>query len=99
MRTVRNDGRSRYELLDGEDPVGHIAYFEAGGVVDMHHVEVDPSRQGQGLAAVLAAGALADVRARGVTIIPSCPYMLGYVRKHPEVADLVAADWRAGPGN
>lgn len=98
MRTVRNEDSSRYELLDGDVAVGHIAYREEAGIVDMQHVGIDPSRQGEGLAAVLAAGALADVRERGVTIVPSCPYMLGYVRKHPEVVDLVAADRRTDLG-
>lgn len=98
MQTRLDEERRRYELLDGRDLVGRIDYIETPGVLDMVHVEVDPARRGQGLAAILAAGALADVRARGLSMIPSCPYLLGYLREHPEEADLVPREYRAGLG-
>ena len=98
MRTRLDEERRRYELFDGEDLVGRIDFIERPGVLDMVRVEVDPSRRGQGLAAVLAAAALTDVRERGLSVIPSCPYLLGYLRGHPDQVDLVPRELRAGLG-
>ena len=82
--------RSRFELrLDGER-VGLADYTVRDGVVTVPHVETDPAHRGQGFAAELMAGLLDELRERGQTIRPLCPYAAAYVREHPEVQDLVA---------
>lgn len=58
--------------------------------VDLLHVEVPEEYQGQGLAGKLAATALNWAREKNLKVIPSCPYVKAYLRKHPEFADLVA---------
>jgi predicted GNAT family acetyltransferase len=89
--------RSRYELVDGEDVIGHTDYRELSGdgVVtarDFLHTEVDEAYGGRGLASVLVADALEDVRAAGLRIVPHCPYVAGWLRKHEgRFDDLV--DW------
>lgn len=80
----------RYELRSGDEVVGFLVYRLAGDVITLVHTEVDPAHSGQGHAATLARGALDDARARGLTVVPSCPYVAAYISKHPEYADLVA---------
>ena len=58
-------------------------------VIDLVHTEVPEDFSGQGHAATLARGALADARERGLRVVPSCPYVASYIEKHPEHADLV----------
>ena len=85
--------RHRYEAtLDGQR-VGLAAYRLAGGSVVFTHTEVDPSMEGRGVGAALARAALDDVRARGLTAVPRCPLIRGWIERHPDYADLVA-----GPG-
>ncbi|RYB94095.1 N-acetyltransferase [Nocardioides oleivorans] len=100
MDTVFIDtaARSRYELHvagDGDDAdgelVGLIAYHLEGDVITLIHTEVLPAFSGQGHASTLARGALDDARARGLEVVPSCPYVAAYITKHPEYADLVRA--------
>jgi predicted GNAT family acetyltransferase len=55
------------------------------------HTEVEPELQGQGIAQVLAAGALDQVRASGRQVVPRCPFIASYIRRHPEYEDLVVA--------
>ena len=81
----------RYELRDGDTVLGSIVYRLHGEVITLVHTEVDPAFGGQGHAATLARGALDDARARGLRVVPSCPYVAAYIEKHPEYADLVAA--------
>jgi len=33
-----------------------------------------------------------DLRARGLKLIPLCPFVRAYLRRHPDQADLVAGD-------
>ena len=81
----------RYELRDGDEVIGFIVHRLSGDVITLVHTEVDPAHAGQGHAATLARGALDDARSRGLTVVPSCPYVAAYIAKHPEYADLVAA--------
>lgn len=53
------------------------------------HTDVDDAYSGQGLAARLARTALDTARDRRLRVTPLCPYIAGYIRKHPEYVDLV----------
>jgi predicted GNAT family acetyltransferase len=83
--------RSRYELTSGDDLIGFIDYRLDDGVITLIHTEVAEEWSGQGHAATLARSALEDARSRGLSVVPSCPYVAAYIRKHPEYADLVKA--------
>src|SRR5439155_23952305 len=48
-----------------------------------------PAFEGRGLGTRLIAGALDDIRARGLELIPTCPFVRAYLRRHPEQRDLV----------
>lgn len=83
----RNDGAERYELLvDGTDSrgaaAGYAAFQESETHIAFTHTEVDEAYQGQGLALRLAAAALADAVSRDRIIIPLCPYMARYLKRH-----------------
>jgi predicted GNAT family acetyltransferase len=91
--TVRdNPGELRYELLDGNEVVGGIRYRREPGALALVHTEVDPSHEGTGAAGLLVEEALRDLRDRGLGVIPVCPYVRAWLRRHPEQADLVVAD-------
>jgi predicted GNAT family acetyltransferase len=87
-----NPGESRYELLLDEHMVGEILYRLAPGRVVLLHTEVLPSVEGKGLGARLVAGALDDIRARGLHVVPFCPFVRSYIRRHADYADLVVRD-------
>jgi predicted GNAT family acetyltransferase len=44
------------------------------------------------LGSLLARTALDDARARQLRVVPSCPFVRGYVERHQEYADLLARD-------
>ena len=91
-RVADNPRASRYELWLGTTRAGLIQYRSKPGVVVLVHTEVAPALAGQGLGERLVAGALADLRARGLRLVPQCPFVRAYLRRHPDQADLVAAD-------
>jgi predicted GNAT family acetyltransferase len=87
-----NPAELRYELGLGDTIVGEIRYCLEPGIVVLVHTEVSPSSEGQGLGAMLVAGALDDIRARGLRVVPLCPFVSAYIRRHLEYADLVGRD-------
>ena len=86
---VDSPDHHRYELRSGDEVIGFLAYRLGDGVITLVHTEVDPAHGGQGHAATLARGALDDARSRGLSVVPSCPYVASFIEKHPEYADLV----------
>ena len=52
------------------------------------HTSVDPDYEGHGVGSALARAALDDVRAHGISIVARCPFIAGYIDRHPEYADL-----------
>ena len=90
MTVTDRPNELRYEIeVDGE-VAGFIMYRREPGVVDLVHTDVAPKWEGKGVGATLVEGALEDIRARGLKVRPTCPFVRAYIRKHPEYQDLVA---------
>jgi predicted GNAT family acetyltransferase len=81
--------RERYELLVGGELAGFAEYRGVGETLAFTHTEVDGAYEGRGLGGVLVREALGDVRARGLHVIPMCPFVRAYLDRHPEHLDLV----------
>jgi len=85
---INNKARHRFEL----EVEGHLAtehYRLDGDVITFEHTEVPPELAGKGVGGRLVQGALDQVRAAGLKLIPQCPFVKGWIEKHPEYADLV----------
>lgn len=85
-----NEEASRYETTVG----GHLAkidYRLGGSIITLVHTEVPPALEGQGVGSALAAFALDEARARGYTVVPRCPFVAAYIRRHPKYQPLVGS--------
>jgi predicted GNAT family acetyltransferase len=94
--TVRNaPERRRYEILDGDAVVGKAHYLPHDGAKGperiFFHTTVSQDYAGQGLAARLVQEALDDTFAAGVAVVPVCPYVKVWLRKHPDYRARVSA--------
>jgi hypothetical protein len=95
-----NPAASRYELHVGAELAGYIDYQldENDTVIDLIHTEVVPAFRHAHLATHLARFSLDDARRRGLGVLPFCPYVSSWIRKHPEYADLIPEDRRGDFG-
>ncbi|MFC4469921.1 GNAT family N-acetyltransferase [Streptomyces xiangluensis] len=84
----RVDARHLYEILVDGRPAGVTAYRDRGEQRVFFHTEIDDAFAGQGLAAQLVQQALVDVRESGKRIVPVCPYVAKFLKKHAEFADI-----------
>jgi len=82
--------QSRYEILLGGELAGVLHYRRHGGEVELAHTEIDQAFEGQGLAGRLASAALEDARGRATPVVVTCPFVSGYLERHPEYQDLLA---------
>ena len=82
--------RSRYEISVDGALAGFAVYRLAPGRIIFVHTEIDHAYAGRGLGGKLARAALDDVRARGLAVQPDCPFIAGWIAKHPDFATLVA---------
>lgn len=80
--------RSRFEATTGGDLAGFLEYTTTSEMVVMTHTEVLPAYEGRGVGSALARYALDDVRSRGLRVLAVCPFVLGWMRRHPGYEDL-----------
>ena len=83
-----NQTQQRYELAVD----GHIAFAEyrrTNDSVIITHTETPTALRGRGIASQLIGGALAHIRGEGLKVVPACGYVVDYLKKHPEHADIV----------
>lgn len=84
VQITRHDDRSRYELtLDGER-AGYAEYRAMPGRIVFTHTVVYPKHEGEGLGSRLAKRVLDDAVADGLTIVPQCPFIAAYLKRHTE---------------
>jgi uncharacterized protein len=91
-----NPSELRYELVVDGELGGTIRYGLRPGAVALVLTDVAPRLEGAGLAGRLVAGALDDLRARGLSVVPVCPFVREYIDRHPEYRELVVADTELG---
>jgi predicted GNAT family acetyltransferase len=92
-----NKSEYRYEIWADGEMAGYTQYALLRGRIAFLHTEIYESYEGMGLGTRLARGALEDARARGVVVVPYCPFIAGYIERHlDEYRDLVAPEMLCG---
>lgn len=82
--------RSRFEARGAEGALaGFLEYVRGDDLVIYPHTEVDPAFEGQGVGGGLARAALDDARARGLKVRAGCPFVAGWLVRHPEYKDIL----------
>jgi predicted GNAT family acetyltransferase len=90
MNTVcDNRTKSRFELDVGGE-IAFANYRRTPAAVIITHTETPRALRGRGIASELVKGALELIRGEGQKVIAGCGFVVEYLHKHPEYADLVA---------
>lgn len=83
-----NVSENRYEFhIDGAIPV--IEYRKKDNKIFLVHTEVPESLSGRGIAPKLVEAVLKDIESKHLTLVPLCPYVASYLKRHPEWNRLV----------
>jgi uncharacterized protein len=88
MAAVRdNKAQQRFEL-DTEAGVAFANYRLTPSAVIITHTETPRALRGRGIASELVEGALDLIRADGHKVIAGCSFVVDYLNKHPQHADI-----------
>ena len=88
---THNEEAHRFEAtVDGLRSL--ITYRRFPDGVVLQHTEVPTALEGKGLAAKLTRTALDFARANHLRVVPLCPYVSSFLRRHGEYQDLISAE-------
>jgi len=85
---THNPDRNRFETeVDGHQCV--LDYRLDDSAISMNRVYVPPPVEGRGIAGAITRHALDYSREKGWKVIPRCPYVESWIKRHPEYSDLL----------
>jgi predicted GNAT family acetyltransferase len=95
LEIANNVAERRWEArLDG-DLAGYAEYGASPTRIVFTHTVVEPEFEGRGIGSALAKTALDAALAAGQRIVPYCPFISAYLRRHHEYDESV--DWPKTP--
>jgi len=83
---INNTDENQYEFHVGKY-IPKIEYIKTNnGEIYLTHTEVPIALEGQGIGSQLAEKVFTDIEKQGLRLVPLCPFIAGYIKKHQ--------DWR-----
>lgn len=89
LNVIHNKDENRFEITLN----GHLAeadYRIMGSQIIFTHTGVPDELEGQGIGSKLAQTALDYAREKGLKVVPLCPFIAAYIKRHPEYQDIVS---------
>jgi predicted GNAT family acetyltransferase len=86
-----NPEKGQFEISVDGKVVGFTQYrlSKKRGLAAFIHTQIDARHEGDGLGSTLISSALDATRDRGLSVLPFCPFVLAFIERHPEHAELV----------
>ena len=85
---IHNKDMGRYEFhIDGM--IAEAEYRQIEDVMVITHVSVPHPLEGKGIASQLVRKVLEDIKRQGLKVKPVCPFVVAYIKRHPEWEEIV----------
>ena len=88
LEVIHNPTEKRFEVWI-DDHLAKLDYILDDSTIVMTHVGVHPDHRGKGVAGKITHAALEYAKEKSLRVIPMCPYVAAYIRKHPQYVDLM----------
>jgi uncharacterized protein len=88
LEITNNKDANRFETRV-EDELAVLEYHASSNVIILNHTEVPQHLERRGVGSVLIKFVLDDARAKQFSVVPMCPFVAAYIRRHQEYRDLV----------
>ncbi|MDR3524997.1 MAG: GNAT family N-acetyltransferase [Acetobacteraceae bacterium] len=89
MREASNNvAHHRYELVV-DNWTAYVTYERKGNRIVLLHTLVPAALEGKGVGTALARSTLEQIRRQGLLVAPECPFIAGFIKRHPEFQDIV----------
>ncbi|MBX3241593.1 MAG: N-acetyltransferase [Chitinophagaceae bacterium] len=90
---IKNEQESRFEIIV-EGYRGFIDFKERNARFYLVHTEVASELEGRGVATALIEKTLEYIEQHNHTLIPLCPLIFAYIKRHPEWKRIVDNDFK-----
>lgn len=88
-----NHARHRFKLIT-EGKVSFIAFQQPDDhTLALTHTEVHPDLEGKGIGSMLVKQVLEYVEGHNQKIVPLCPFIAVYIKRHPDWQRVVSSDY------
>ena len=85
---IDNEEKKQYQFqIDGLTP--KLEYIKVQDKIYLTHTEVPKELEGKGIGSALIGQVLQDIEQKELTLVPLCPFVAMYIKKHPEWRKLV----------
>lgn len=87
LEVIHSPSKNRFETwIDNQ--LSKLDYLLDEETIVMTHVGVYPEHRGQGVAGKLTEVALQYAKENSLRVIPMCPYIAAFIRRHPQYIEL-----------
>lgn len=84
--------KKRFEV-ELESKWAFIDFIRAENKMYLTHTEVPPELEGKGIGSSLVKYALQQIKDEGRKLVPLCPFVAAYLKRHPEYHSLLASGY------
>jgi predicted GNAT family acetyltransferase len=89
VELIDNKASGQFEMrVDGH--LGRIEYRQEGNKILLMHTEVDKELEGKGVGTAIIEKTLAYIEKNKLELVPYCPFVIIYLKRHPEWKRLLA---------
>jgi predicted GNAT family acetyltransferase len=89
LKVTHDKANHRFEI-DLNNKKALIQYKKQGEhTLNLFHTEVPKEFEGKGVGSQLVKQTLEQIKAEGKKIVPSCPFVAIYIKRHPEYNTMV----------
>jgi predicted GNAT family acetyltransferase len=88
IELIDNQDRKRYQLAIDEK-VAFVEYIKTKQQIYLTHTEVPDSLEGKGVGSSLVLKTLQEVEKLDLQLVPLCPFIASYIKRHLEWRRLV----------
>jgi uncharacterized protein len=93
LNIENNEAEERFEV-NVQGQVSFVSYQRSPGRIVYVHTEVPQNLTGNRIGSRLANTALEYARLQHLSVVPVCPFVAAYIRKHTEYLELVPDHFR-----
>lgn len=94
MSAIHNNTRQHRFELETDGKLSIVEYQLVNDeTLALVHTEVDPSLEGHGIGSKLVEGVLTYIEEHNLTIIPLCPFVSAYLKRHPDWNRVVSTSY------
>lgn len=92
MYELKENTEGKYYFIEAESKIAKIEYIKTKDKIHLTHTEVPKELNGKGIGSALAKLVLEKIKKDELILVPLCPFVAMYIKKHPEWKEIVSKD-------